>query len=377
MSEEEARGGLWVTGPQTLWVAEDHVLALADFLAHLARDIDRVAAGLQALPDPLPGRGDLSFSVLPAAEIRRAGARVAGSAEAARRLERALWAYARGVADQERARVAWWDYPRDWLLAVSVVTATGTTPSTPLGQWGVQEAARAILTEGLDPSGIQVERVASGTAEPPRGLADRVDRIPSGEAAIRIERFRDEVGGIHTEVYIAGTRDFGIPSDREPFDMESNIALIGALAAASLVAVESAMRQAGVRPGDAVVFTGHSQGGLVAARLAESGRYDTKGLVMVGAPRGSAPIRGDYPAVSLAHTDDVVPDLGGARRASKEIQLERSSGQPPGDIVGAHDLGGYRETARVADASPSAPRWANLPTPAGNGAATDYRATRS
>jgi hypothetical protein len=352
------------------------VLALADFLAHLARDIDHVAAELQSLQDPAQATGALDLSAFPSAQARRKGIQVAGSAEDARGLERALWSYARDTADQERARVAAWERPRDWLLAVSVATATGATPRAPLRQWGLQEAAGAILPDGWTSADVSVVALRSHRAQPPRGLADRVGRIPTGDASIRVERFADTTGAIHTEVYIAGTKDFAVPSQSEAFDLESNIALTGALVAASLVAAEKAMRQAGIRDGDPVVFTGHSQGGLVAARLAESGRYDTRGLVMVGTPTGATPIRGDYPAVSLIHSDDIVPLLGGARRPSRGIQVERHSGQRAGDVTRAHSLDGYRDTARAADASPASHRWEDLPVAVGTGRGTDYRATR-
>lgn len=367
--------GLWITGPDTQWVAEDHVLALMDFLSHLARDIEQVAASLRSLEDSRPSATSLNLFAPSAAEVRRVGLQVAATAEDARALERALWSYAKETADQERARVAGFERPRDWLLAVSVVTATGNTPSTPLSQWGLREAARSVLSEQWTSSNVRVDRFHKQRTQPPRGLADRVGRIPSGEVSVRIERFV-EGDALHTEVYIAGTKDFAIPSDTEAFDMESNIALTGALAAASFVAVEKAMQQAGVRRGDPVVFTGHSQGGLVAARLAESGRYDTKGLVMVGTPTGQAPIRGEYPAVSIAHTDDIVPAFGGAKKPSRAIQVERSSAESAGDIASAHRLSGYVETARMADTSPAAHRWSDLPVATAPGVATSYRVTR-
>ena len=375
MSAPDRPEGFWITGPETQWIAEDHVLALADFLSRLARDIDQVAMSLQSLDDPSPWAGSPTLFPFPSSEARRKGAHVAGTAEDARGLERALWAYARDTAAQERARVAGWERPRDWLLAVSVATVTGNIPPGPLGQWGLGEAAHSLLSDGWSSADVRVDRQRTQRVRPPRGLADRVGRIPSGEVSIRVERFVE--GDVaHAEVYIAGTKDFAIPSDDEAFDMESNIALTGTLAAASLVAVEKAMRQAGVRPGEAVVFTGHSQGGLVAARIAESGRYDTKGLVMVGTPTGQAPIRGDYPSVSIAHTDDIVPILGGAKKPSRVIELERHSGQSVGDIAGAHRLGGYVETARAADGSPAAHRWGDLPVASGPGFASDFRATR-
>jgi len=366
--------GFVVVGPDTVWVAEDHVVALAVFLSRVGTDIDRLAAALGGVSVPAQTGPALSAPPLPFGDIAGVGRRLEAAGHETRDIEAALWRYARDSGDQERARARLLDRPRDWLVAVSIVSHTGNIPSTPLDQWGVAEAAGSLLPPGWQASEVALTQGSVRSVEAPVGLADRVRRIPEGPATIRVERFGGDDGV--TEVYIAGTRDFAFGSTSEPFDMESNLALTGGVAAASLVAVEAAMRSAGVRPGDKVVFTGHSQGGLIAARLAESGRYDTQGLVMVGAPGGTAPVRGDYPAVALAHSDDVVPHLGGARGRSREVRIERPSGQPPGNPVAAHSLTGYVATASAADSSPAAEMWGGLPKAAGRGRSVDYTATR-
>ncbi|MGA0848290.1 MAG: hypothetical protein ACO3PY_06785, partial [Pontimonas sp.] len=101
------------------------------------------------------------------------------------------------------------------------------------------------------------------------------------------------------------------------------------------------MAQAGVKPGERVTFTGHSQGGIIAARLAESGRYRTTGLLVVGSPTGTLSVKGDYPAIALRHSDDVVPRLGGSDRGSGFLTIERKSGSGVGNIAGAPGRTGY------------------------------------
>lgn len=366
--------GLVVIAPDTVWVAEDHVVALATFLSRVSADIERIAQALGGVAPPAQRGVGLSAVPLPFGDLAGVRRRLHAAGQETRDIEAALWRYASDSGDQERARARLLDRPRDWLVAVSIVSHTRNTPSTPIEHWGIAEAAWSLLPPGWQASEIAITAGSARSVEAPVGLSERVRRIPEGPASVRVERFGGDEGV--TEVYIAGTRDFGLGSTSEPFDMESNIALTGGLLAASLVAVEAAMRQAGVRAGDKVVFTGHSQGGLIAVRLAESGRYDTQGLVTVGAPGGTAPVRGNYPAVALTHSDDVVPHLGGARGRSKEIRIERPSGQPTGNTVAAHALTGYVETAAAADSSPAAEIWGGLPNTRGRGQSVDYTATR-
>ena len=102
-------------------------------------------------------------------------------------------------------------------------------------------------------------------------------------------------------MFIAGTNDWSLHSTDSAFDMSSNLALVAGVQAASLIATERAMADAGVTRNDRVVFVGHSQGGAVAATLAESGRYDTAGLFTVGAPTGTLPVTGSYPSLTVEH----------------------------------------------------------------------------
>jgi pimeloyl-ACP methyl ester carboxylesterase len=182
-----------------------------------------------------------------------------------------------------------------------------------------------------------------------RGLAERIARIPDSDSPIRIERYLLPGGQWHTEVFVAGTRTWDLEQTDDPFDMRSNLALVAGLPAAAAMATEKAMARAGVRRGDRVLFVGHSQGGAVAASLAESGRYDTRGLLTVGAPLGNQPVRGDYPAIRIEHRDDLVVDLGGYRQPGGQWVVETDSGADPGDVAGAHGRSQYLETATRID----------------------------
>lgn len=98
---------------------------------------------------------------------------------------------------------------------------------------------------------------------------------------------------------------------------------------------------------------------------------------MVGAPTGTLTTTGSYPALALRHTDDLVPRLGGSDRGSGFTTIERSSGRPPGDIVGAHAQSGYAQMARDLDASSALQHLPDIPTLSGTAQAQVFSAQRA
>lgn len=213
------------------------------------------------------------------------------------------------------------------------------------------DTARLLLGD-FDPGQVAVTGVGVGhSVEAAQSMAERISRIPDTATPIRIERFELPGGETHTDVYIAGTDDWSVGAGSSPFDMESNLALVAGVGAASVAATSQAMRLAGVKPGDSVSFFGHSQGGAVAVTLAESGVYATRGVVTVGSPTGTLPVRGSYPALTIEHTNDVVPALGGHRLPTNATVVRVDSGHHPGDFLGAHSRHSYRDTAARIDSS--------------------------
>ena len=370
--------GLWITGPWGQWVAEEHVVALADYLQKLRLNIERVALALPQ-PDFGPSISDPQFhATISWDEVRRIRLQLADAASEASRLQGALLRYAEQTGSQELARTRTFDASRDRLLALMVITFVGRPAPEGFAGWGFSEAAQALTPIGERIDGVSVSPSAnSRRVIPAMSLAERVARIPSGnDAPIRIERSGSEGGPSLVEVYIGGTRDFRMVDSEEPFDMASNISLVAGATAASLIAVQLAMKSAGVSASDRVTFVGHSQGGLIATRLAESGAYNTVGLLTVGAPVGVAPVRGDYPALHLAHSDDLVPALGGHQVPSKAVRIEKHSGARGGDVIGAHSIGAYTQTAERADSSLAAHRFGSLPQGSGPATAQFFSAKR-
>lgn len=234
-----------------------------------------------------------------------------------------------------------------------------------LGITGVATSATAVIGAGavggaLLETGVTVTKSGrSTTSNPPGGLEGRTERIPQGPAQVRIERYTQATGPDRYEVYIGGTRDFSLTSTAEPWDMTSNIReeageVVGENAG-SYRAVQQAMADAGIDKSSPVVFNGHSQGGLVAARLAASGEYDAKGLFTFGAPAAQVAVPANVPWVALEHTDDLVPALGGSWSSHDAVIVRREAfdGVPvPTDVaLPAHQRDVYSETARLADHS--------------------------
>jgi len=197
---------------------------------------------------------------------------------------------------------------------------------------------------------------------PPVGIAERVERIPDpkgnayGEQLV-IERYTVEGGPDRFEVYLGGTVDFSPVASDEVWDLTSNVSGIAELPAGSYRAAREALVDAGVTPASPVVFTGYSQGGLIATALVASGDYASEGLVTVGAPAGQFTLPERLPVIAIEHTDDLVPAFGGHRvnHASVVVEREAFAGVPlPADrAVPAHDLAVYWRTAELADAAES------------------------
>jgi hypothetical protein len=366
----------WIREPGVVWVSDEYVYALVSALEVSLASVRSSWWAIGALSNQPRGIGPISS--MPSPDLGRAHRALGQTMDDIQWLRGALVSYAQEVALQERSRVRYLEQPAERLMAVWSAIYSGRNPE---GAWGdnpLGYAARNVAEGFPREHRVEVTELTSWieSETPPTSWGDRVSRIPPTSTPIRVERYLNDAGETHTEVYIAGTSSWGVGSNNDPFDWESNIALVAGLPAASLIGVQRALSQAGVKPGDPVTFTGHSQGGIIALRLAESGRYRSTGLFVVGAPLGTLSVSGSYPALALRHSDDVVPRLGGNDHTTGITTIERASGVRAGDIQGAHDKDLYQQSAEDFDSSPARSRLPQLPIPEGHATVRIFSARR-
>lgn len=235
-----------------------------------------------------------------------------------------------------------------------------------LGVVGVSSTAAAVLvlarSRGFFREGpVTVAPVGVPSAVPaPTGVGDLAGRIPKAVARqpqVRIEKY-GTTEHPSWAVYVGGTVDWKAVATDEPWDLTANVAAVAEQNAGSLQAVMQSMRAAGIEPDAPVVITGHSQGGLVATQVAAAGEFAVRAVATFGAPESRVSVPPGVATLTVEHTDDLVTALGGASlidskdRVTVRREAFTSEPVPTGDVLPAHHLNTYRETAALVDASP-------------------------
>ncbi|MCW4459111.1 lipase family protein [Microbacterium sp. MPKO10] len=243
---------------------------------------------------------------------------------------------------------------------------------------GMAVGLGALGVPGLGESRVTVTPVGHTAVTAPRTVSDLASRIPAarpGAPQIRIDEYGD---GDSWVVYVGGTVDmFG--EGEEAFDMESNVALMADADGGGYRAVEQAMADAGIDPDDSVTIVGHSQGGLIAERITQSGEYNVQTLVTFGAPSTGADLPDGVNAYAIEHSGDVIPALGGFTDGGDRIVVTGDAPEGGGDWLAPHHMSGYEQTASQVDASFDSrfgPLRSALGAIDGDGTSTTYHATR-
>ncbi|HKT55515.1 MAG TPA: hypothetical protein VJR25_01965, partial [Microbacterium sp.] len=178
--------------------------------------------------------------------------------------------------------------------------------------------------------------------------------IPDGERVlVRVERYTMPDGTRRYAAYIRGTRDGGF-GGTDPSNMTSNLKLYQHETSTSYQATARALAMAGAGPGDTVDLVGHSQGGMIAGRIALDGGFRTELLVTAGSPT-EAQVSDDVLSVQLRHDHDIVANLTAGGSAAPvgsdgSVVIRRDVPLDDGPLS-AHGLGTYDQTARLAEAS--------------------------
>lgn len=233
---------------------------------------------------------------------------------------------------------------------------------------GSEGLKRGGSRTGLVETAVTVTKVSAEQGTSPRGIEGLLSRIPRADPEmpqVRIERYEGSSGESGESaafvVYLGGTIDAALMATDEPWDMTSNLGALAGMDAGSYRAAIEAMRSAGIGPDDVVTLVGHSQGGLLAARIAQSQDFQVADVVTVGAPIHQIQIPDAVRVTAIEHTEDLVPTLGGVALGGVAVSVttvRRSAliGRPvdPTDSLPGHNLSRYIETGKVMDGSANA-----------------------
>jgi hypothetical protein len=184
--------------------------------------------------------------------------------------------------------------------------------------------------QAAQPGTLRIEQIGNRGAE------------ASGSAAGASRQFVVYLPGMTTEPHV---------SSRQPFNLTSGIyALAGVGASDAELATSAAMKLAGIgsQAGDKVTFVGYSEGAMVAANIAKSGKYKVSGLVSIGGQIGNVEIPKEVPVLSIENKNDLVAKLDFKENPNNKnwlsVQLDGSN------PLQAHDIKVYADQAKHIDA---------------------------
>lgn len=261
-------------------------------------------------------------------------------------------------------------------VLANMIRSIGSGPRLASGDPVPEAAGRLARTIRLaqPPRKIEALEVPGGgsTGEPPRGVRDLVrpfkdagtlnpDGSFRGDGVIVTKISRPD-GSTAWSVTIPGTQRAGAGWEDHPFDNLSNLELEAGMLSDSEKAVRLAMEKAGVGAEDPVVLTGHSQGGLIAQRIAATGGFSVAAVLTIGSPTGTSTMRSTVPTLHVEHVGEPVSSLDANPNRDDKLsttvvrELDEESSRDPRVI---HDTATYEETAAAIDASedPSVRSW--------------------
>ena len=236
-----------------------------------------------------------------------------------------------------------------------------------LGVVGLATAAgllRGASTTIGTPESVPVVRADRPQPVPaaPTTITELAERIPrtdeNGGRQITIEQYTMPDGSSRAVVLLAGTAEFTIGS-AEPWDMGGNFSAVAGLDSSATMAIDDALRQAGVDAATPIQLVGFSQGGAQAAALAMGGQYNVQSVVSFGAPLGQLEIPESIPVLAVRHPDDLVASGFGGNELHRpnvfEVSNTAFAGQtvPTDKPAPAHQFDSYLRTAELMDADGS------------------------
>lgn len=250
------------------------------------------------------------------------------------------------------------DYPSAIAGLLALAGKGGLLQDT--GDFRVDPVADSERTIPIDPSNA-VQTIFD--------QQDLVGNDPGQVQVIRVDHGTDPPTWI---VQIPGTQDWSPTRTDNPVDLTSNVTMM-AMPEQTIIEqqVADAMRAAGIQPGEDIMMTGHSQGGITAASMASDPSlrddFDITSVVTGGSPIGRFDIPDDVSVLSLEHEQDVVPKLDGTDNPDRPNwttvtrELSDAEGTQDGQrgVGPAHSVPNYSNTGADVDGSddPGIEQW--------------------
>jgi len=158
---------------------------------------------------------------------------------------------------------------------------------------------------------------------------------------IQVTKIKHTDGTVSWNVAIPGTQVWNPLSSDSVMNLDGNADLVAGRESDGMRAVDAALRAAGVKPDEPVVFFGHSQGGMTAQAIAGDSTYRKKykvvGIITDESPRSARPVPKDVTVISLEGLDDIVPKLDGITPEGSGNHIVISGHLERPDGVSAHD----------------------------------------
>lgn len=248
--------------------------------------------------------------------------------------------------------------------ALAVTVGVGAFTNTNVTSLGVRTVAGQLPLEKisgavalLPENQIRVtEAQPSAVYQKPTTLSGLAERLNNPSGNIRIESYSTPTGRLLV-VSLPGTAEWNPLGKEKAFDVRSDVELLGTTEkSSSYRAAKAALNAFGVTSNDRLILVGYSQGGMVAADLAQQ-NSNVVGMVTMGAPIANEKLPAGLPVISLEHSNDAVPALAGSTNpitenwATATRHVDVTAGE---NILKAHNIGEYVETANLADKSADA-----------------------
>jgi pimeloyl-ACP methyl ester carboxylesterase len=178
------------------------------------------------------------------------------------------------------------------------------------------------------------------------GLARRHIRSPVGapdQIDVRVITHAD--GSRAYIVDLPGTKAWNLPGgvDTALNDAGTNVHAMGGDVTTRQKAIAEALHLAGANSTDPVMLIGHSQGGIVAAQIAQAAgtsdfNYNVTHVVTAGAPIARIDIPNNVQVLALENSHDIVPHLDAADNPDRPNLTTVTFDNQQGTIVGDHSI---------------------------------------